>query len=913
MKHLYAKFLLFILLCFSCDATANPLLFIENKGQIIDQYKHSRPDIDLSIPGKNITLFIGAGQLHYQFAKNVKDKIGENYSTQMYRLDVELIGADKNAILLKEEPQYFTERYYTELFGTDGATAHSFTKAIYKNIYPGIDWVLYIKNGKLKHEFLVKKGANASLIKFKYTGATSMQLSSDGNLTVSTPLGDVTEASPYSYDSKGKSIASSFVLKADELTFTVANYEGELTIDPAVGWATYYGGADSDYGTGVTHDLAGNVYLVGYASSTTTLATTGSHQYTFAGGWQDGYMAKFNQVGERIWATYYGGNQADAVNCVTVDNNNNVYIAGSTGSTGGIATPGTHKPVSGAGGEAFLAKFDTSGLRIWGTYYGGPNAESITRVACDNSGAIYVTGNTNSTSQISTSGIHQELLAGSNDAFLAKFTSGGALTWGTYLGGADNETAKGLCLDGSGNIYISGETGSATGISTPGSAQELKGLNGDVYLVKFNPSGIRQWGTYYGGNHNDGETGGYCAYNGNGNIYLVGSTRSQENISTPGALQQNLSYVFDIDAFIAKFDEAGNRLWGTYYGGLGSELTAAAECDNDGNVFFGGGGFSLDLGGQCSPQTNNVGGGDVFIAKVSANCEDIWATYHGGTQGDMLNDCHYDDDGNLYIAGYTASYTVFGSPNVYQPDYSGGFMYDGFLARYVDCAAPGQTLGVTGPTPVCEGDTVVYYVGEICGATSYVWSLPQGWGGFSTVDSIIALVGQPGTVSAYANIGCGSSSAQSLAIDVFPAPVPNITQNGTMIFTDNIYTSYQWSFNGADIPGATLPYHYITSTAGFYTVTVTDTNGCTGFANILPVSVKSEQMQSVKVFPNPAGNTVFVEGLKQEEGYEIFNVVGMKLQEGILKDADSKIDIATIPKGVYLLKIGERSMKLVKD
>lgn len=912
MKQAYFKFLFIVSLFFVTDGNASPLLFIENKGQITDQYRQVRTDIDLSIPGNGMTLFVGDGQLHYQFAKS-EMKADSSYDIKMYRLDVELIGADKGALLLKEEPQYFTERYYTDLFSEEGGVVRSYTRAVYKNVYPGIDWVLYVRDNKLKHEFVVNKGANPRSIKLKYSGALLMDIGADGGLRVVTPMGNVTEATPYSYDSKGRNVSSSFKLKGNELSFNVGAYEGTLTIDPAIGWSTYYGTvAGSDVGMGVAHDLAGNLYIAGHTSATSNMATTGSHQFNMGGGWNDGFMVKFNQLGERIWATYYGGTGEDAINCMTIDNDNNIYVGGSSESLSAIATPGTHKPTT-TNGDAFVAKFDTSGQRLWGTYFGGPTNESIVKIECDNSGAVYVTGNTNSTSQISTPGTHQQTFAGGfHDAFLAKFTANGQLTWGTYLGGPGNEWPKGLCIDGTGNIYIGGETDSETGISTPGSHQEVRGLNaGDVYFVKFDPSGNRIWGTYYGGDHNVSEYGGLCAFNGNGALYLAGGTRSYENIATLDGLQPTISLPYEQDAFAAKFDENGTRIWGTYYGGLGSETISAIACDNDGNLFMGGSGFSLDLGGPCSPQTENAGNGDIFVIKITSLCEPVWDTYQGGPGGDVINDLDYDGNGNLYMTGGTFNHTVFGSPNVYQPTYGGAG--DAYLLKYVDCATPGQPIGITGPTPVCEGDTVIYYVGALCNATAYTWVLPQGWGGFSTVDSIICLVGQSGTISAYATTGCGTSSPQSMFVDVFPAPEPPIYQNGNLLTTDNIYTSYQWGFNGADVPGATLPYHTMSVGTGFYTLTVTDTNGCTGFTNYLPTSVKNEELQHVKVYPNPATNIVHVEGLNDGVDYEICDVVGAALLKGTLQNKNNTINIAELPKGVYLLKIGNRSMKLTKQ
>ena len=96
-------------------------------------------------------------------------------------------------------------------------------------------------------------------------------------------------------------------------------------------------------------DASGNVYLAGYTDSTTGIATTGAHQTTYGGGVYDAFLVKFNSSGVRQWGTYYGGTgYDDGYSCAT-DASGNVYLAGSTNSTTGIATTGAHQTTSGGG------------------------------------------------------------------------------------------------------------------------------------------------------------------------------------------------------------------------------------------------------------------------------------------------------------------------------------------------------------------------------------------------------------------------------------------------------------------------------------------------------------------------------------------------------------------------------------
>src|SRR6185503_18606258 len=116
--------------------------------------------------------------------------------------------------------------------------------------------------------------------------------------------------------------------------------------------------------------------------------------------------------------------------------NNRIIITGQTITKSGIATNGTFLTtyIGGWYGDAFLAKFDTSGALLWGTYYG----DSITfgtNIAEGRNGNIYLTGYTEGQSYIASAGAYQQGLNGFENAFLAAFSTNGQRLWGTYYGG----------------------------------------------------------------------------------------------------------------------------------------------------------------------------------------------------------------------------------------------------------------------------------------------------------------------------------------------------------------------------------------------------------------------------------------------------------------------------------------------
>ena len=305
------------------------LSFIENVGQIKDQYHNQRKDIQYKMAVANgLNIFIGKGAIHYQWAGSmpsnaiVTEKIGRVFPAtsgsplvvpcieemvSTYRMDVELVGANTNAKVIADEKQHYFETYYTTGAGELGAVAHAYNRITYKEIYPNIDWVLYTsasQAGKnaLKHEFVVRKGGKVSDIKLKYGGATALKLDKAGALTAATPQGTITEQAPYTYQRDGKKIASSFKLTGNVLGYDVGKYDGELVIDPTLGWATYYGNAGNDRALSVKTDTYGNVYMSGRTSITSGLATTGAHQMIF-GGDQDVILVKFRRkaMGYLLW------------------------------------------------------------------------------------------------------------------------------------------------------------------------------------------------------------------------------------------------------------------------------------------------------------------------------------------------------------------------------------------------------------------------------------------------------------------------------------------------------------------------------------------------------------------------------------------------------------------------------------
>jgi hypothetical protein len=499
-------------------------------------------------------------------------------------------------------------------------------------------------------------------------------------------MGSITEQRPISYQEE-KDVKTNFVVNNKTISFELENFDNnkDLVIDPGLIWATYYGGYNEDGGYSCAVDVNGNVYLAGYSYSTIGIASSG-HQNAI-GGDVDAFLVKFNSLGVRQWATYYGGGFSDGSNSCAIDVNGNVYLAGTTSSTGGIAFGGHQNTFGGGNYDAFLVKFNSNGVRQWATYYGGLFGGDV-GYSCttDGSGNVYLAGYTESTNNIASGG-HLNTYGGNYDAFLVKFNSNGARQWATYYGGIYAEFGYSCAVDTYNNIYLTGRTISSNNIASGGHQNVLGGGNCDAFLVKFNSLGVRQWATYYGGSNWD--VGYSCAIDGSGNVYLTGFTNSINGIASGG--HQNVLGGIN-DGFLVKFNSNGVRQWGTYYGSNQYEDGQSCSVDKNGNVY---------LAGYTSSTTSIASGGhqniygdldDAYLVKFNSNGIRQWATYYGGFQKDRAFSCTLDNN-NVYLAGYTSSTTSIASGG-YQNIYGLG-TYDAFLAKLSVCSSTFYTLNIT--------------------------------------------------------------------------------------------------------------------------------------------------------------------------------------------------------------------------
>jgi hypothetical protein len=594
---------------------------------------------------------------------------------------------------------------------------------VVEGVWPGVDWVLRYDErvGGVKQEFVVQGGHRWDEVRLRIWSRGGAEVS-EGRLRVRTEYGEFVEEGLVGYYGSERvgvryrvvSERQEGEVKVVEVGYEVSGApevgEKTLVIDPVLQWGTYFGGDGYDEARSVAVDGSGNVFVVGYTQSTAgfPLVNPGVGAYfenTYNGGFYDAFIAKFSGSDlSLVWSTYFGGSGNDQATSVAVDGSGDVFVVGLTSSSNfPRENPGGQayyvNTYNGGLYDAFIAKFSGSDLSlVWSTYFGGSGNDQATSVAVDGGGNVFVVGLTSSSNFPRENPGGQAYYVntyngGSSDAFIAKFLGSNLrLVWSTYFGGSGGDEAYSVAVDGSGNVFVVGHTGSTAGFpreNPGGQAYYVNTHNGgtyDAFIAKFLGSNLRLvWSTYFGGNLNDRANS--VAVDGSGNVFVVGLTLSRNfPLENPGggAYYDNTNDGSG-DLFIAKFLGSSLRLvWSTYYGGGGYDYPLGDRGIVAGVGFIAVGALtqttngSFPVGNHSSPcpggfyQGTHGGVGDLAILTFDLNGVPVWRTFYGGPG---------EDKGPVGVAVYSTYLYVVGNtpgslPASHLPNPGGGAHHD---------------------------------------------------------------------------------------------------------------------------------------------------------------------------------------------------------------------------------------------
>ena len=408
-----------------------------------------------------------------------------------------------------------------------------------------------------------------------------------------------------------------------QLINTTANFKADIFLAKysSAGnllWAKNAGGTDNDYSMSCALDPNGNIIITGYFTS--PILTVGGFNFINSGA-EDIFIAQFNSSGNVTWAKTYGGGFTDIAFSVNCDSIGTAYVCGYFTSPEIIFDFDT---LHNSGNmDLYLIKFGISvGTVSWARSAMGSDNDVAYCVAADASGNAYIGGYyLSSTLDFGTSSLSNQ---GVYDLFVAKYDGAGILQWVNEAGGSASDVSRGITLDQTGNVYLTGYFGSPT-LSFGNT--NLSASANDVFLASFDNNGNDRWAKSAGAAY--GEEGNSVCTDFSGNIFVTGLFSSPS--ITIGSTTLTNAGSFNEDVFVAAYDNNGNNLWAKSVGGSDVDVANGICADQTYNVYITGyyESNSLSFDGIT---INNIGGApyqDVFMARLS--------TYVGIPESELNN------------------------------------------------------------------------------------------------------------------------------------------------------------------------------------------------------------------------------------------------------------------------------------
>jgi gliding motility-associated-like protein len=744
-----------------------PICFVENKGQIkADEtgkfpsvlYSAETPGVNLFLTEKGLTyILLNKTKTTKGISKNDHQNINDNTWTESDRIDMILKSASirKENIVAEERSTNFNQYYLPHC--PQGIKASAYHKIIIKDIYEGIDWVLYnnSENG-FKYDFVIHPGANPKDIDILFECDGLVELNNQHSLKIITESGVIKDEKLMSYQNNKSIITNYNLIKLNQseaktnqysVTFDIHKYDKtqNLVIDPVVTWATQID--VSSVIRDVKCDALGNVFVLGLFSNSSppiTILNSGSGYHQAAPNGMDIVIYKFDKNGVLLWCSNYGGSLDDSPNMLAISPTNEVYATGRTSSIDlpTLSSGGFFQANSSSTGpnqvDAFIIKFDSNCNLLWATYFGGNNVEDFTTGCFDLNGNLVLGGLTGSTNlpMVNSSGYFDNSFNGGlYDGFILKFSNADALLHSTYIGGNGSDFDTFGCLkmkaDNQGNLWLAGNTRSLAGLPYTNNGGYFKNSvsgSSDAIFAKFDQNFNLIWFSTYGGN--DVEASSDLTIDRCGNVWVLGMTLSQDLLSVnANGYMHAIAPNDSLEGFIVKMNPNNNIVWSTYLGGNKADWFLSLL--NDGlDIWAIGFTNSTDIpivsSGSGLNQSTMAGGEDGMIYRFDQTTSLIYSTYFGNSNVEEVQVAAIDTaNARLYFAGQMPNAHL--SPFHYQTQpipssYVATRNDDGFIVQLsIDIPKLPHTK-IVYDSAICSNNALLLLQATNPSLSGYVWN-----------------------------------------------------------------------------------------------------------------------------------------------------------------------------------------------
>jgi hypothetical protein len=475
-----------------------------------------------------------------------------------------------------------------------------------------------------------------------------------------------------------------------------------IQIDPMeqLEFSTFLGGTGDErmenvpYAFGsTTVDSKGNIIVVGRTTSIDFPLKDAFQDHI--NGSSDGTISKFYPNGSLIFSTYLGGSAQEVPTDVAVDSEDNIIVAGITGSEDFPLKNAFQSNLGGGlegNADCFITKISEDGQSLlFSTFFGGTGSDWCYTMNVDSNDRIAISGATTST-DFPLLNPHQSTNSGSLDIFLSLFEADGqSLLFSTYLGTTVVDHGRRIGFDSQGDILLTGIAGIGD-LATEGAYQEEHGGCTDVFLAKFHVNGTLAYLTFLGGSST--EWANDLAVDSNDNVVITGFTVS-DDFPIMNSYQDERAQDYDI--FITKFTPNGQDIvFSTYMGGSSSDSGNAITIDSQDRIIVTGQTNSADFPTTFPLDTTESYYDNVSLIVLNQDGSLLLSMIFGGGHHDIGIGVAWHSDDSFVVVGYTAS-DDFPIYEAYQGTYGGNndmFIMKINLQGLIDVPPGGYTPGL---------------------------------------------------------------------------------------------------------------------------------------------------------------------------------------------------------------------------
>jgi len=442
--------------------------------------------------------------------------------------------------------------------------------------------------------------------------------------------------------------------------------------------SSYLGGGGDDYVRETAVDSQGNIFLTGRTISTDFPTTSGAYDQIHNGEF-DIFISKLNPNGTILLSsTFLGGSANENVNDIFIDDLDNIYLTGSTGSTDFPTSSGAYDTSLNGTVDGFICKFSNNLTVLnFSTYFGGNSFEFGREICVDSFYNSYVTGTTDSSNFPTSQDAIDNTYGGNDDAFILKISRDGTdLNYSSYVGGSDYDIGTGIAVDSLGFPTLLVITKSTNLNTTEGVIGETHFGSYDVYLCNFNLTSSQiLYSTYFGGDYSDS---GAMYMDNYDNIYLCGLSSSTNFPLSPKAIDTTKSIGND-NIFISKISKNATSIeYSTYCGSVDDGSVSDIVVDSQGNaIIVGTAGFTLPITYNAFFPEEDYRDG--FIIKINTNAtEALYCTTYGGDGTTSMLACTTTPSDKIVFVGNTNADDLPVTDGAYDGTINGG-SYDTYI------------------------------------------------------------------------------------------------------------------------------------------------------------------------------------------------------------------------------------------